>query len=529
VKTKLLIVYIALITVPLVVLGWLGARAIGQEREMLDRNIQALLVEQMGVYDDEIQRLLGSWVQDWENSNWDVTNPNGLREHVNQDGRITQFFHVDADGRLAYPIANESATDRELNFLRRTDPVWSSGAIHLNQLVDSDVASTRSRLPKKAKTKSAQPSGRWYEWYWGDGLQLLYWWSNESGSIYGVEVSRVRLLAEIIGELPDTPDNVGEQVIGTRLLNESGHLLYQWGSVATAESTPPSFETSLSAPLGAWSLRAHVTNYSGVSTGNAMLLGVGLVCLALVLTALGIYFYRENTRELREAAQRVNFVNHVSHELKTPLTNIRMYAELLQEQMDPEREQEIGRLGVILSESQRLSRLITNVLTFNQKKRSALTLRPVPTNIDELIAHVLSHFEKSFVQHDIHVHVEGSIPDEVCIDPDVVEQILGNLLSNVEKYARNSHDLRIQVANMADQITVTIADNGPGIVRAERQAIFTAFYRIQDSLTEGVSGTGIGLSIARDLARLHGGDLELVPSESGAHFVVRLAVQGEAQ
>jgi signal transduction histidine kinase len=528
VKTNLLVVYIALIAVPLVVLGWLGARAIGQEREMLDRNIQALLVEQMSVYDDEIQRLLGSWVQDWESTTWDVTSPDELRNYINQDGRITQFFHVDQDGSVIYPASDEMATDRELSFLERTDSVWSSGAIHPNQLVDTDTDSTTTRFTGKAKTKSSQPRGRWYEWYWGDGLQLMYWWSTESGTIYGIEVSRVRLLAEIIGELPDTSDTVGEHVIGTQLLNESGHMLYQWGSVAAAETQLPSFETSLSAPLGAWSLRAHVTNYSGVSTGNALLLGVGLVCLALVLTALGIYFYRENTRELREATQRVNFVNHVSHELKTPLTNIRMYAELLQEQMDPEREQEIGRLGVILSESQRLSRLITNVLTFNQRKRSALTLRPVLTNFDELIAHVLSHFEKSFVQHDIEVHVEGNIPGEVCIDPDVVEQILGNLLSNVEKYARKSRDLEINVTKTADLITVTVADHGPGIDRTERQAIFTPFYRIQDSLSEGVSGTGIGLSIARDLARLHGGDLELVPSESGAHFVVRLAIQGES-
>src|SRR5207247_7565172 len=90
--------------------------------------------------------------------------------------------------------------------------------------------------------------------------------------------------------------------------------------------------------------------------------------MAVPLFWLSVYFYRENSRELRVSAQRVTFVNQVSHELKTPLTNIRMYAELLEKHLPEDNEQAAQHLDVIVSESQRLSRLIANVLTFARQQ-----------------------------------------------------------------------------------------------------------------------------------------------------------------
>lgn len=168
--------------------------------------------------------------------------------------------------------------------------------------------------------------------------------------------------------------------------------MYQWGDIVDNTENLPTTRIPLSAPLGSWSLEAYLTTDSTGTSTNTYLLGIGLACLGLTLAGLGAYFYRENTRELREAAQRVNFVSHVSHELKTPLTNIRMYAELLQNDIQPERENELGRLDVILSESQRLSRLITNVLTFNRKQQSKLTLHSSTANLDELVRHVAGNF-----------------------------------------------------------------------------------------------------------------------------------------
>jgi signal transduction histidine kinase len=529
VKPKLLIVYLVLIILPLVVLGWLGARAMSQEREMVDSRVEGLLNDQLRVYDSEIQAMLDVWTGEWEQMAWDLNDVEGIRGQLRKDGRISQFFSVDQDGILVYPYDNSLMTSRELKFLTRSESVWTSGAIHPNQLVKSDSGARLSKSSSYSQKAGVSLKGQWYEWFWGDGLQMLYWWPTDSGTIHGVEVNRVRLLADMIGELPDSPGSVDGGEFGTRLLDESGHMLYQWGDIELDDDQAPTSRISLTAPLGAWALHGYMDVYSGTTTSNVFVLAVVLVCLALVVSGLGIYFYRENTRELREAAQRVNFVNHVSHELKTPLTNIRMYAELMQDEMEPKQEKAGTRLEVILSESQRLSRLITNVLTFNRKQSRGLSLRPSMVDLDAHIRQVLGHFEKSFEQHQIKIHLDCHVTREVRVDPDIVEQIVSNLLSNVEKYARNSGEVRIQVTGEQDRIVISVEDNGPGIPASEQGAIFDAFYRIHNDLTEGVAGTGIGLSIARDLARLHGGDLELVPSASGAHFKVTLAVHGESQ
>ena len=531
-KLKLLIVYIILIALPLVVLGWLGVRAIGHEREMVDRNVEILLTEQLRVYDTRVQRLMQDWALEWESGDWDANDIDAIRDRIARDGRVTQFFILDNDAVLVYPSEIDEQSNREREFLLRTESVWMSGAIHPNQLIDSDgfpAEGRASSFAKKSDGRLERTMGRWYEWYWGDGLQLMYWWPSESGGVYGVEVDRVRLLADIIGALPDTPDTRRGESLGVELLNESGHLLYQWGQTTAEESTLASAQIPLTAPLGSWSMAASMAVFPDSMAGNGLLLGTGLAGLALVLGGLAVYFYRESTRELREASQRVSFVNHVSHELKTPLTNIRMYAELMQHDMDSEASGQSGRLAVILSESQRLSRLITNVLTFNRNRGNAIALHPKPTDLDDHVRQVVSHFADSFAERGIDVQFEGGIKGEVLIDGDVVEQIVGNLLSNVEKYAPKSCEVCVTTHRDGMNVFIGVQDSGPGIDASEQEAIFEPFYRVRNDLTEGVSGTGIGLSISRDLARLHGGDLELVPCDTGAHFRVRLAVQGDAR
>ena len=343
-----------------------------------------------------------------------------------------------------------------------------------------------------------------------------------------MELDRVRLLADIISELPDTPEILEGQTIGVQLSDESGRILYQWSQRETESDSISLLAVPLSAPLASWSLLTDKASFLAAPASSTFALTTGLVCLALTLAGLGFYFFRENSRELREAAQRVSFVNHVSHELKTPLTNIRMYAELLQDELPPEQEQELSRLEVILSESRRLSRLITNVLTFNRNQHSTLTLHPAPTDLNDLndlLRRIVEQFDKSFAEHAIHVELKNDVSDEIRIDSDIVEQILGNLLSNVEKYARSSEEVRIDATLETGMLSIHVEDDGPGIPESERESVFAPFYRVNNELTEGVAGTGIGLSIARDLARLHGGDLTLVPSDRGTHFLLSVKVQ----
>ena len=107
------------------------------------------------------------------------------------------------------------------------------------------------------------------------------------------------------------------------------------------------------------------------------------------------------------------------------------------------------------------------------------------------------------------------------LDPEIFSQIFSNLLSNAEKYSPGS-SVSIEPRQEDQLLTVTVQDSGPGIANSKHNSVFDPFVRLDDRATEGVTGTGIGLSIARDIARLHGGDLTLSPTPEGATFVFSL-------
>ena len=358
-------------------------------------------------------------------------------------------------------------------------------------------------------------------------------WARDGQRTHAAEINRARLLADLIAELPETDVLAPELAEGRiRLADSAGRLLYQWGSFEAGDDAQPIASLAVGAPLGAWSLQYHApaSVFGSAAAGGFLLnLAAALAVLGAAVIGLSYYFYREQSRDMNEAAQRVSFVNQVSHELKTPLTDIRMYAELLEKDVDEPSERLRRHLGVIVSESQRLSRLIGNVLTFSRKQREALELRRNPGVVDDVLRGVLDHFRPALDAKQIEVEFKPGAGESVSMDADAVEQIVGNLISNVEKYGAEGKHMEISSRRDGDTVAIAVADLGPGLPSRERQRIFEPFYRVGNALTEGVSGTGMGLAISRDLARLHGGDLELVPSERGACFRVTLdcpAVEG---
>lgn len=373
-----------------------------------------------------------------------------------------------------------------------------------------------------------QPASQgWFVWYWGRGIQLVFWRRGVDGHIVGAELDQSRLLSDIIALLPATDPDQARPLPGRiTLTNALGRSIYQWGSYEPPATEKPFVERSVTYPLSAWRLKYFLPSEQLI-TGKAKSLYfgliAGLVALGLALLGLAVYFYRESTREICAATQRVTFVNQVSHELKTPLTNIRMYAELMESDLLEGDQKSKRHLGIIVSESQRLSRLIGNILSFSRKQRNKLTLRRRPGIVDECIRSVLDNFKASLENHSIRVEFVPGADQQVSFDPDVVEQILGNLLNNVEKYAASGGSVKIESRLENGSTMITVSDRGPGIPARRREKIFSAFYRVSNKLTDGVSGTGIGLTIARDLARLHGGDLTLLPSTQGAVFELRLA------
>jgi len=127
-------------------------------------------------------------------------------------------------------------------------------------------------------------------------------------------------------------------------------------------------------------------------------------------------------------------------------------------------------------------------------------------------------FAPSLEAKGVQIHFQAGAGDRVEVDPDAPEQILNNIFSNTEKYGTSGSRLDIESVRNADRTFITVRDYGPGVSRRDADRIFQPFYRTHSRITDGVTGTGIGLSIARDLARLHGGDLTLVPTDKGACF-----------
>ncbi len=404
------------------------------------------------------------------------------------------------------------------------------------------------RLGGPASRRGISGSAGWYPYYWGHDVRLLYLVKTTSGGVRGAELSRSRLIADLIGRIPEpAPDDAILREGSMLLLDGGARPLYRWGRYLPAAGAKPRLQVALSAPLQQWSIQYFVAPgfvEATAATSRSLPLLLSLAGVAVALSALAVVLYRDQQRELLEAAQRVTFVNQVSHELKTPLTNIRLHAELLEQELPEDDEDGRRRIGVVISESQRLGRLIGNVLTFSRQQRGRMALRRVSAVPDDTVRQVLERFAPAFNSLNLAVTANLRAGEPVQIDPDALEQILNNLLSNVEKYAARGGAMLVSTRVGADRFTLVVCDRGQGIPSTQSDYIFQPFARLHDDLTEGVSGAGIGLSISRELARRHGGDLRLAQNAEerrewcaetpfsdtgGACFVATLAVSDAAE
>lgn len=531
-KPRLIAALLVIVLLPLVLLAWLGARVARDEQAIVRHQIRELLAGKLRDVDATVAELLAererALLEATERQMLDVRH---LRDWVRRDPHVAMVFVLDETRKRTYPPPPGPLTSAEKAFLQRAGQIWLDKYVfyqtqdELGQLARSHAA--RTRVSKAQRwVQNVSPSHGWYVWYWGSGLHVAFWRRMPAGHVVGVELDRVRLLADVVAELPAAGPE-GPALSGGRiaLLDAKGAKVYQWGTYEPERDEEPQASLALSHPLASWKLAYYGSSAEvdeALRGGAWLSFGAGFAAVALALGGLAVYFYREHSRAMREAAQRVTFVNQVSHELKTPLTNIRMYAELLETAMPDEDDRAARYLDVIGSESRRLSRLIGNVLTFARQQKETLTLHLGPGVVDETVASVLEHFRPSLEAKGVAIAFERGAPGQVRLDADALEQILGNLFGNVEKYAASGARMTVTSRRDGERTTITVADNGPGIPPSQRQRIFEPFHRVSDKLTDGVAGTGIGLAIARQLARLHGGDLTLEPSDEGACFEITL-------
>ncbi len=253
-------------------------------------------------------------------------------------------------------------------------------------------------------------------------------------------------------------------------------------------------------------------------------LWVMALALALSLVALLGFaaLYRMVAVVVHFAERRSNFVAAVSHELKTPLTAIRMYGEILREDMVPSEAKRQEYYGTITAEAERLSRLIDNVLELSRLEKGTrsmhITVGSIQPVIDEVVRILRPHARNQGFA--IEVELDEKLPS-VAFDRDALQQILINLVDNALKFARNAEDKTVNLACelVGDELLLRVRDHGPGMPAVQVGKIFQPFFRGERELTRSTKGTGIGLALVQGLAQEMGGRVTARNHPSGGFEV----------
>ena len=240
-----------------------------------------------------------------------------------------------------------------------------------------------------------------------------------------------------------------------------------------------------------------------------------IISLTLVAAFLlgGSVLLIQVRRNSLEAVKKTTFVSNVSHELKTPLTTIRMYGEMLGDGMVKDEKKRKGYLQTIISESQRLTRLVNNVLDFGRLERGEKTYNWEQVEVGSVVAGIIETQSPRLERNEIKVEWSDESRNGLAkLDPDALEQILLNLLDNLVKYASDGKFAGVRLFKDKKSITLEVADHGPGIPAEQREKIFETFHRVDDALTSTKPGCGIGLSIAQKLVEDMQGTIACEPN-----------------
>jgi signal transduction histidine kinase len=271
---------------------------------------------------------------------------------------------------------------------------------------------------------------------------------------------------------------------------------------------------------------------SGLSRdgGTARPFYLGTVIVVLGVTLFGAYLlWFDVRRELRLADLRSQFVASVSHELKTPLTAIRMFAETLSLDhfQDPATRREY--LDTIVNETERLTRLLDNVLDLSKIERGQKQYRLEPTPLADVVQRCARMLEYPLTQRGFRLRVElADLLLRASADEDALEQAVLNLLTNAMKYSGESRDIDLRLRRVNGEAIIDVQDRGVGIPAAHKARLIEKFYRVPSEENAGIPGTGLGLTLVEHIVTAHGGRLE-IESEvgQGSTFSIHLPLESD--
>jgi len=286
----------------------------------------------------------------------------------------------------------------------------------------------------------------------------------------------------------------GKSAMGQPSAGQAGLQEENWVAVRT-----------FPAPFGF--LSAEMAAVSLPSSPARQTLTLALVVLGVVMVAGLVTIYKSAQAVLDLSERRSRFVSAVTHELKTPLTNIRMYIEMLDQGIaaTPEREQEY--FGILASESARLSGLINNVLELSRLEKQTRRFDLRQGDLRDVLEEVQSIMGESLAREGFELTITADDIPACTYDREVLVQVLINLMENSIKFGRHLPEKRITIAAGAGEggVTLKVSDTGPGIPKRALKRVFDDFYRVDNDLNRTTGGTGIGLALVKKFVVAMGG------------------------
>ncbi len=366
-----------------------------------------------------------------------------------------------------------------------------------------------------------------------DNSFVLLFWEKRGDWIVGCELDMDAVREAISARSGNPADGVRYLAV----LDQGGSPLVPVPNVETAAWRTPLVSGEISEYLPYWEtaiILADPDAFENRVQASRYALSALVFVFFLSVSLGAVLLWRHSAYRLLEARRRTGFVTTVSHELKTPLTSIRLYSEMLVEGADLDREKRDRYLARIVGESERLTRLINNVLDVAKLERGKARPPRVPLDAALIVRETVGEMAERLEPAGFAVSLAlAESPLTVLADRDALVRILVNLLSNAEKYSGSAREIDVSagIDKRGKQCLITVADRGIGVPRPHRAKIFREFHRVDSSITSEKGGTGLGLSIARTLARSLGGELTYRPRDrrdggKGSAFTLSLPLAG---
>ncbi|MCK4768332.1 MAG: HAMP domain-containing histidine kinase, partial [Desulfobacula sp.] len=504
-----IIIFWALFLVPTLIISGIAFRLLSHEQERINRSaIQALseraktISETIHITVEAVQENLTQSLLDIDQDKlkktllvWEETNP-----------LVRNVFIYQKNRELEYPVRGMESTLEERRFISRYDSLFSGRMkfdfnedfskdeskikgitessrqklVALSRVVQKAPVSEQKAFPSAESEQQFIEKSGWIPWFSENRLHILGWVKKiGNGPVYGIELELMALLSRLVIDFSE----LSEKGAALVLMDGNGNFMHQSGRWVADPKEEPVAVVSVSSLLPHWQIGVFVDDKGfGATRGflyvSVILLGVFIIAIV----SGGVLLTRLTLQNMKDARQKTSFVSSVSHELKTPLTSIRMYAELLLSKRIKDTNKTQTYLSVIVSESERLTRLINNVLAFGKLEQGKKTYHLINFEMDRLLGQMIQAHSIRIENQGMEIisQIEGG-DYKVKTDRDAIEQVILNLVDNALKYADKGKFIKFVLEKDNSFILLKICDDGPGIPKAQQEMIFEKFHRVDNS------------------------------------------------